>query len=285
MFSKRTTTSKQALDEDPDIMQEARALAGLHINDPALPVSTPGKLVPLNVQHASHRASRETARICEEAGGAPFLRRFTSNFYKKAFADPHLDQFIRERGDHHGERFAYWIAEKMGLGTPWSEERRTRPACPFMLRDPDTGAALRQVVVHDRSSAHFAAWHSPKRSPEEWGEHFQVHDCRVWMRLHFWAAREEGLFDSPAFADYYVRFIGHFVSVYERNAPPFARESARWSADPKNIEAYYAAGKRMTDVMALKHNVPAALASLPPKERSYTGSKADRPSWPYELGR
>ena len=68
--------------------------------------------MPLNVIHTAHRANRETARICEEAGGAPFLARFTANFYKKAFADPHLDQFIRERGDHHGERFAYWIAEK-----------------------------------------------------------------------------------------------------------------------------------------------------------------------------
>ena len=32
---------------------------------------------------------------------------------------------------------------------------------------------------------------------------------------------------------YYVRFIAHFVSVYERTAPQFARESARWSAKKK----------------------------------------------------
>ena len=43
------------------------------------------------------------------------------------------------------------------------------------------------------------------------------------MRLHFWAARETGAFDHEGFADYYVRFIGHFVSVYERAAPPFAK--------------------------------------------------------------
>lgn len=277
MFSKRSP--KQQLDEDPDIMQEARALKGLDINAGAPTTSAPGKLVPLNVHHASHRASRETARICEEAGGAPFLRRFTARFYEKAFADPHLDQFIREHGDHHGERFAYWIAEKMGLGTPWTAERRSRPQCPFMIR------GVGMVDVHDRSSAHFAAWHSPKRSPDEWGDHFQVHDCRVWMRLHFWAAREEGLFEYPAFADYYVRFIGHFVSVYERNAPPFTRESARWSADPKNIEAYFAAGRKMVDVMQLKGQPQRALQTLPPSERLYTGSKAAAPSWPYELGR
>lgn len=79
-------------------------------------------------------------------------------------------------------------------------------------------------VSHDRSSAHFAAWYSPKREPEKVGEHFKpedlrwccfrgvqglirwlwldtslkswmrmmAQDARVWMRLHFWAARETG---------------------------------------------------------------------------------------------
>jgi hypothetical protein len=46
------------------------------------------------------------------------------------------------------------------------------------------------------------------------------------MRLHFWAMRSVGIFErSPSFAAYYVKFIAHFVSVYERTAPPFARES------------------------------------------------------------
>ena len=47
--------------------------------------------------------------------------------------------------------------------------------------------------------------------------HFKLDDCRVWMRLHFWAAREAGLFEGEkaAFGDYYVRFIAHFVRVYE----------------------------------------------------------------------
>lgn len=61
-------------------------------------------------------------------------------------------------------------------------------------------------------------------------------DARVWMRLNFWSLRESGLWDrSPSFAQYYVKFIGHFISIYERTAPQFARESARWSTDPKNI--------------------------------------------------
>ena len=62
---------------------------------------------------------------------------------------------------------------------------------------------------------------------------------RTWMRLHFAAFRAAGCFEAcPAFESYYVRFIGHFVSVYERAAPPFARNAARWSATEGNFEGY-----------------------------------------------
>jgi len=44
------------------------------------------------------------------------------------------------------------------------------------------------------------------------------------MRLHFWAARETGLFESKAWMDYYVRFIAHFVGIYTSEAVPFTRE-------------------------------------------------------------
>ena len=100
------------------------------------------------------------------------------------------------------------------------------------------------------------------------------------MRLHFWAAREEGVLDHPAFADYYCRFIGHLVSVYHTAAPPFARESLRWSAEPANTQRYLDAGRRMPEIMALPHDV--ALATLPSDERVYTGSKKGT-HWPYEL--
>ena len=101
------------------------------------------------------------------------------------------------------------------------------------------------------------------------------------MRLHFWAARESGLLqDGSLFGDYYVRLIGHFVSVYERTAPPFARESARWSLDPVNIAAYVAAGKMPgIDSVSLRD----ALLSLPAAERDYTGSSANPRLWPYEM--
>merc|ERR1712151_252039 len=49
---------------------------------------------------------------------------------------------------------------------------------------------------------------------------------------------------SPTFADYYVRFIGQFVSVYESSAPAFARDSLRWSASQKNIDRYHRNGRK-----------------------------------------
>jgi hypothetical protein len=147
------------------------------------------------------------------------------------------------------------------------------------------------------------------------GEHFKLDTCRVWMRLHFWAMREEGLHEHAPFADYYVRFISHFVSVYERTAPPFTRDSFRWSADPANTQRYIDQDRkprparsnlddrrardthdasasssrscicacriagRMPDIMGLSHQ--AAIATLPAEERVYTGSSDGR-HWPYE---
>jgi len=297
------------LNADPDIRDEALALSKLSLGrqpaetlKPAAKMrSAPSRLsnlllgrrpaetlkpaakvpsapITLNVVRSTHQPSAHTVALLTEAGGLPALRRFTNDFYSKAFLDPHLDQLIRDHNDPHGERFASWIAEKMGHGTPWTAERRTRPVCPFHA--PGVG----DIDVHDRSSAHFAAWHSPKRDPEDFGKHFNLHDSRIWMRLHFWAAREQGLFEHKAFADYYVRLIGHFVSVYERQAPPFARESARWSADVSNIERYLADSRVMTDLAKLKTKSPAqVLATLPKAEQPYHGSGDAMRTWPYEV--
>jgi len=206
--------------------------------------------------------------------GFPALARFTHNFYAKSFADAHVDQFIANHDEPHHERFALWIQEKFGDGTPWTQERRTRPK-KYMTFGRET-----VQVAHDRSSAHFAAWHSPKRVPEKWGDHFKPDDARVWMRLHFWAARETGMFEHEAFMEYYIRFIGHFISVYSSKAPPFTRESARWSEDSNNIKQYLDAGRIMTDVIG--KDVDRELAKLPAEERVYTGSRARNPAWPYE---
>ena len=178
-------------------------------------------------------------------GGIAKFREMTNTFYNKLFKTRNWTPSF-EIEVIHGERFASWIGEKMGLGTPWSDERQTRTTCPFQSK----GHTFE--TPHDRSSSHFAAWHSPKRSDEKWGRHFKLDECRVWMRLHFWSAREVGMFNScPEFMDYYVRFIAHFVSVYERTAPQFARESARWSAKKENVDAYLANNRTMQDVIGL----------------------------------
>ena len=274
------------MESEADTAAERLGALTLPVGHPNVKSGGSGKACPmarlnvrtLNVVNASaessHVANAKTAAIVREMGGLPALRRFTTRFYKKAFADPHLDQFIQTHDDPHGERFATWIAEMFGVGTPWSNERRTREYRTFETHGNHFQTA------RDRLSAHVAAWHSPKRDPSEWSKTFQLDDCRVWMRLHFWAAREEGVLDYPAFADYYCRFIGHFVSVYQATAPPFARESMRWSAHPANIQTYLDAGRRMPEIMGLAHD--AALATLPAEERAYTGSK-ESTHWPYEL--
>ena len=118
------------MEGDPDIVAEAMPLA----LDTPIPIQRPiipRDHVPLNVVNSAHRANESTAALLKHAGGLETLRSFTNAFYEKAFNDPHIDQFIRNHDDPHGERFALWIAEKMGHGRPWTQERSTRPMCPF----------------------------------------------------------------------------------------------------------------------------------------------------------
>lgn len=265
-----------ALQADPDIAEEIRALAGPPLPkqvDVQIQARAPLQLVRFNAYDGSHKSNSSTCQLVREVG-LPALVHFAQVFYQKAFADAHIDQFIASHDEPHHERFALWIVEKFGDGTPWTEERRTRPK-KYMKFGHKT-----VQVAHDRSSAHFAAWHSPKRESHKWGDHFKPDDARVWMRLHFWAARETGLFEHKAFMEYYTRFIAHFISVYSSKAPPFTRESVRWSADPKNVQQYLDAGRMMLDVIG--KNVDRALAELPAEERLYTGSRAQNPAWPYE---
>lgn len=200
------------------------------------------------------------------------LQKMTELFYEKAFEDETLDKFIQSRDDPHGARFAKWIHQKLSGSTLWDEDRAER-------RRDNKGVALangeKGFLVHDRSSAHVAAWHSPKRPTHEVGRHFKLDECRTWMRIHFWAMRESGIMEkSPAFADYYIRFIGHFVSVYESKAPLFTRDSFRWSASSENIEKYYRDSRRMTEVIGFDFKT--ALLQLPPSEANDT-------EWPYNL--
>eukprot|EP00971_Amphidinium_carterae_P104365 2066779-Amphidinium_carterae.1 len=188
--------AKQALDDDPDIAEERATLQkrGGQLVAPGLSklAMVPSasiksfQFIPMDVRSGAHRPSVATQQLVEQIGGVLTLRRFTTKFYEFSFADPHIDRFIADHNEPHGERFANWIAEKFGAGTPWTEERRTRPMKYMRL-----GHEVVEVS-HDRSTSHLAAWFSPKREPEKRGEHFKPDDARVWMRLHFWAARETG---------------------------------------------------------------------------------------------
>lgn len=186
--------------------------------------------VPLATRFGTHIVTKGTKDLLADVGGKERIVAMVTRFYNKAFEDQHLDRFIARHDDPHGERLGLWIAEKMG--------------------DPDGNVWTNSRPPNARQLAHRDAWHSPKREPEKHGRRFKLDDCRVWMRLMFWACREEGLMDHPAFGTWFVQFIGHFIAVYERSAPPYAQESADWSAHEANIQRYRDNNYLMTDVVA-----------------------------------
>ncbi len=102
----------------------------------------------------------------------------------------------------------------------------------------------------------------------------------------FWSARDVGLFTvSPTFEDWYVRFIAHFMNVYDYEAVQFARESLRWSSDVRNIETYLSSSPRCMDEITVMGMGPdhigiplkVAQEQLPPYERD----NASGNSFPY----
>ena len=254
------------LNSDADLQNEATVRVSdekknIHATNKSIGESPtkrfPFQFIPLQ-RSGSHRPSEGSRYLMKHEVTLEDLTVLTEKFYELAFLDSRLDKFIRSHSDPHGTRFAAWIHQKLSGSNVWDQDRASRGrGCP----------------VHDRTSAHVAAWYSPKRPAEERGEHFQLDDCRVWMRLHFWALRESGLMEkSPSFSDYYVRFIAHFVRVYESTAPAFARESLKWSQDPKNIEEYIQNGRKMTDVFGL--NYYGAAHQIPENE-------LNDEEWPY----
>lgn len=230
----------------------------------------PYRHIPLTMggNGRTHVVSDASKALMEREVGLEDLQKMTHRFYELAFEDATLDTFLRSHDDPHGDRFAKWIHQKLSGSIVWDKERAQRSRQPVELARGLTH------VVHDRSSAHAAAWYSPKRPPKDVGRHFQLDECRVWMRLHFWALREQMLDISPTFVDYYIRFIGHFVRVYEGTAPAFARESWRWSANPENIQKYIEDGRVMLDVLGL--TMDEAEDQLPEHE-------ANDAFWPYHV--
>ena len=264
LFEQNLNSSNNS-EEDPNLSADVTAKSTT-MNE----LATPYHYVPLEMggNGRTHKSTVASTALIQEIGGLPTLERMTTHFYSNAFLDSTLDNFIRSHGDPHAKRFSRWIHQKLTGSSVWDEERASRSGRPVTVANGHT------IVVHDRSSAHVAAWHSPKRPDHEVGRHFKLDECRVWMRLHFWAMRVIVGDSSPSFTDYYIRFIGHFISVYEGTAPTFARDSARWSADQKNTQEYIDNGRTMNDVLGL--SLGQALSQIPQDE-------ADDTCWPHEM--
>ena len=186
--------------------------------------------IPLNVRGSTHYPSNATAQLLADIGGGDRIREFTTRFYARAFLDVHIrDFFFMDDGaTAHAKRLADWIIQKMGgEGEPWTDSGR------LGMRQP----------------SHHAAWNSAKRDPAVLGQHFKLDDCRIWMRLNFFAARECGLHAHEPFWEWYIQFIEHFIAVYERTAPRYAVQDAEWSSDSANILRYEKQGNLMVDVI------------------------------------
>ena len=185
---------------------------------------------------------------------------------------------------------------------PWSNERE-------MSRDIENGQTLkvpqgrrgfsmhRNFIVHDRSTAHFAGWHCPKREDIKVGEHFKLDDCRIWLRLHFWACRRAGLFPENddgkriqsasesvkfKFQDWYCRFLAHFVRIYENSAPMFVHNELMWSSSIQNIQKYNKDIERgssgMDDVIGVL-NPKIVIKRLSKEEQKWIHANT---KWPYQ---
>lgn len=89
-----------------------------------------------------------------------------------------------------------------------------------------------------RQPSHHAAWNNPKRDASVRGQHFKLDDARIWVRLHFWAAREAGLAAHEPFWELHIELISHFVAVYDRAAVGYVERDAGWSASAANTERY-----------------------------------------------
>lgn len=199
------------------------------IKEPVSVLKAPALALDRGVTHIT---SMETGKLLEDIGGGDRIREFCTRFYARAFEDQTLKQFffLDDGAEAHGKRLADWIIEKMHPHLkPWTMSGR----------------------LGERQPSHYKAWNSEKRHIKRQGDHFKLDDTRIWMRLHFWAVRECGLGPDIhlPFWQWYQEFIGHFVRVYERKAPAYVNESAKWSSKKRNTEKYLKDGKYMKDVI------------------------------------
>jgi hypothetical protein len=191
-----------------------------------------GTELDILVRGGTHHPSPESALLLKDIGGPDKIREMCTRFYSHGFRDVNTKQFffLDDGAEAHGKRLADWIIEKMDKNDPaWTRSGR----------------------YGQRQPSHHAAWNSHKRSPENMGKHFDLKDTRIWMRLHFYACIETGLADHKPFFRYYQQFIGHFVAVYERQAPRYVEESVKWAQNRQKFEQYCSRGFIMEDADSL----------------------------------
>ena len=175
----------------------------------------------------------ESADLLRNIGGGDRIREICTRFYARAFVDMKLKEFFFnfDGATSHAFRLANWIIEHMGgEGKPWFESGR------WMSRE----------------ASHTEAWGNERREPELRGVPFKLIDCRVWIRLHFWAVRECGLAGHESFMRWYVTFLSYFVQIYEITAKEYVQQDSQWSGDKNNTKNYLSNGYRMVDLMGAK---------------------------------
>jgi len=173
----------------------------------------------------------------------------------------------------HAKRLALYLCEMMGDDTrPWSTDLVS--SCPYRKQKVQL-ATGENIIVDSRADAHYAAWNSLVRPADKVGRRFKLDDCRVWMRLFFWAAHESGIAAKfPVFFEYLTRWVGHFIPIYERTAQVFTRLESRWATKEERTSHYLGSGGHlMSDVVNVPYDV--AISSVPSSER------LDR-TWPYQ---
>lgn len=182
----------------------------------------------------THQISQGTEELLQSIGGGDKLRQLCTRFYVLFMLDKVLSTFITnfDGPAAHGSRLGDWMVQKMGgEGEPWTASGR------WNMREP----------------SHYRAWNSTERPVALRGRKFKLDDCRIWMRLMFWAVRMLKLHEHKPFFRWYVQFIGHFITIYEVTAGPYAAIEAEWSAHEQNLRRYEADGRIMLDVVPKPH--------------------------------
>jgi len=265
--------------------QEAKSSS---VSAPAATAAAPGSSIVVNSKWRANDGfavtldsgvgvTPYTVQLLSDIGGTPEMIRIIRVFYTKFHNDAHLRQFLgglQQPLETHALRLGSYIAEMMGAADrPWHRDLAIRERTPIRL------AGGRTAIVADRMSAHHCAWNSVDRPKEKIGRRFKLDDCRVWMRLFFWAVRESGYTDTHPLFLYLRKFIAHFIAIYEMTARAFTVAEAAWSRDQARTDAYLAAGNLMHDVV----DVPlreARLVSSTAAGEVQTPSEAE--SWLYD---